>query len=61
MLDSDLALHNKLLQLIGTVITVCVHPLNSLHFVLGKIPPWQVWLNYCGIRARADCYQHGPG
>lgn len=58
MLDSDLALRNELLQVIGTLIAVCVHPLNSLHFVACKIPSWKVGLNYCGIRAQADCYQH---
>lgn len=50
---SYLAVHNELLQVIGAVVAVCVHPLNLLHFVFGK---FQVWLNDCGVRAWTDFY-----
>lgn len=33
---SDLALHNELSQVLGAVVAVCVHRLNSLHSGLVK-------------------------
>lgn len=46
--DGKGQMHNGLLQVLGTVVADCVHPLNPLHSVFARI---QVWLNHCEVRA----------